>query len=293
MKTYVRLYIFLSQIVDFENAYLERLYIFLNHLQNKLVTESEPDFSQGVLDTIDMDSYRLQLEATTNIAMEQGDDLQPIPTEMRGGVKDPEIDQLSNILKTNAFRMALPDEPKLNVDKLIEYHLSNGGITRQKKFEYYYSKIKNKCDPQKVLEASNRFAAICEKELLEVDLVPGIENFLMKHNIPAYVVTGGNELEVNNVLIHKGLSHYFKIILGNPKSKDVNMSLLKDRGFFVGKGLYFGDSKLDYELAIKYGLDFIFISGHSDWISGRAFCEDLDLKIFNNFEEIIRLDDLK
>lgn len=100
VKTYVRLYIFLSQIVDFENVYLERLYIFLNHLQNKLVTETEPDFSQGVLDNIDMDSYRLQLDATINIVMEQGEDLQPIPTDMRGGVSEPEIDQLSNIIQT-------------------------------------------------------------------------------------------------------------------------------------------------------------------------------------------------
>lgn len=100
VKTYVRLYIFLSQIVDFENVYLERLYIFLNHLQNKLVTETEPDFSQGVLDNIDMDSYRLQLDATINIVMEQGEDLQPIPTDMRGGVSESEIDQLSNIIQT-------------------------------------------------------------------------------------------------------------------------------------------------------------------------------------------------
>lgn len=99
VKTYVRLYIFLSQIVDFENAYLERLYIFLNHLQNKLGTEAEPDFSQGVLDNIDMDSYRLQSEATTTILMEQGGELNPIPTEMRSGVTDPEIDQLSNIIQ--------------------------------------------------------------------------------------------------------------------------------------------------------------------------------------------------
>lgn len=100
VKTYVRLYIFLSQIVPFENPYLERLYIFLNHLQNKLGGETPIDLAQGILDNIDMDSYRLQLEATTNIAMEQGEDLKPIPTEMRGGTNQPEIDRLSNILQT-------------------------------------------------------------------------------------------------------------------------------------------------------------------------------------------------
>ncbi|WP_370398562.1 type I restriction endonuclease subunit R [Tenacibaculum dicentrarchi] len=99
-KTYVRLYIFLSQIVEFENAYLERLYIFLNHLQNKLGGDTSVDLAQGILDNIDMDSYRLQLESTTNVVLEQGEDLKPIPTEMRGGVNDPEIDRLSSILQT-------------------------------------------------------------------------------------------------------------------------------------------------------------------------------------------------
>ncbi len=100
VKTYVRLYIFLSQIVPFENPYLERLYIFLNHLQNKLGGDTSIDLAKGILDNIDMDSYRLQLEAATNIAMEQGEDLKPIPTEMRGGTSEPEMDRLSNILQT-------------------------------------------------------------------------------------------------------------------------------------------------------------------------------------------------
>jgi len=99
VKTYVRLYIFLSQIVSFENAYLERLYIFLNHLQNKLGT-GEIEMPINILENIDMDSYRLQLETTTNIAMEQGEDLKPIPTEMRGGINDPETDRLSSIIQT-------------------------------------------------------------------------------------------------------------------------------------------------------------------------------------------------
>ena len=95
VKTYIRLYIFLSQIVAFENPYLERLYIFLNHLQSKLGGESSPDLAQGILDNIDMDSYRLTLQATINIVLEQGEDLKPIPTEMKGGGSESEMDKLS------------------------------------------------------------------------------------------------------------------------------------------------------------------------------------------------------
>lgn len=120
VKTYVRLYIFLSQIVPFENPYLERLYIFLNHLQNKLGGDTPIDLAQGILDNIDMDSYRLQLEATTNMVMEQGIDLKPIPTDMRGGSSEPEIDRLSNILQTFNDRYGTQFEDADKVRRMAE-----------------------------------------------------------------------------------------------------------------------------------------------------------------------------
>ena len=120
VKTYVRLYIFLSQIVPFENPYLERLYIFLNHLQNKLGGDTSVDLAKGVLDNIDMESYRLQLESTTNIAMAQGEDLKPIPTDMRGSLSEPEIDKLSNILQTFNDRYGTQFEDADKVRQMAE-----------------------------------------------------------------------------------------------------------------------------------------------------------------------------
>ena len=120
VKTYVRLYIFLSQIVPYESPYLERLYIFLNHLQNKLGGDTPIDLAKGILDNIDMDSYRLQLEATTNIAMEQGDELKPIPTDMGGGSSDPEMDRLSNILQTFNDRYGTQFEDADKVRQMAE-----------------------------------------------------------------------------------------------------------------------------------------------------------------------------
>ena len=67
-----------------------------------------------------MDSYRLQLEATTNIAMEQGEDLKPIPTDMRGGSSQPEIDRLSNILQTFNDRYGTQFEDADKVRQMAE-----------------------------------------------------------------------------------------------------------------------------------------------------------------------------
>jgi type I restriction enzyme, R subunit len=125
VKTYVRLYIFLSQIVAFENPYLERLYIFLNHLQSKLGGETSPDLAKGILDNIDMDSYRLTLQATTNIVLEQGEDLKPIPTEMRGSPDDPEIDKLSNIIQTFNDRYGTQFEDTDKVRRVLDSLLTD------------------------------------------------------------------------------------------------------------------------------------------------------------------------
>jgi type I restriction enzyme, R subunit len=120
VKTYVRLYVFLSQIVPFENPYLERLYIFLNHLQNKLGANTSVDLAKGILDNINMDSYRLQLEASVDIVLEQGDDLKPIPTDMRGGLSEPEIDKLSNILQSFNDRYGTQFEDADKVRQMAE-----------------------------------------------------------------------------------------------------------------------------------------------------------------------------
>jgi type I restriction enzyme R subunit len=143
VKTYVRLYIFLSQIVPFENPYLERLYIFLNYLQNKLGGETPLDLAQGILNNIDMDSYRLQLEATTDIIMEQGDELQPIPTEMRGGTSDPELDRLSNILQTFNDRYGTQFEDADKVRKMAEDIVSDVAKNKEMLNSLQYSDEQN------------------------------------------------------------------------------------------------------------------------------------------------------
>ncbi len=97
-KSYVRLYVFLAQIVPFTNPYLERLYMFLNSLQNKIQKEQDEDLAQGVLDTIDLDSYRLQRQSEVNITLQQGEELLPA-SEMSSSVKEPELEYLSNIVK--------------------------------------------------------------------------------------------------------------------------------------------------------------------------------------------------
>ena len=100
-KAFTRAYGFLSSILPYTNAEWERLSIFLNFLVPKLPAPKEEDLSKGILDAIDMDSYRVEKKAAMKIQLPDADaEIEPVPTAGGGYKPDPELDRLSNILKT-------------------------------------------------------------------------------------------------------------------------------------------------------------------------------------------------
>jgi type I restriction enzyme R subunit len=99
-KALGRTYGFLASILPYSNAGWEKLSIFLNFLVPKLPAPKEEDLSQGILDAIDMDSYRVEKLTTRNIGLADKDgELDPFTSG--GGVRKPEADmeQLSSIIQ--------------------------------------------------------------------------------------------------------------------------------------------------------------------------------------------------
>ena len=67
----------------------------------KLPAPKEKDLSKGILEAIDMDSYRVEKKAVMKIALaDQDAEIEPVPTEGGGRMGEPELDRLSNILKS-------------------------------------------------------------------------------------------------------------------------------------------------------------------------------------------------
>ena len=100
-KAFTRTYGFLSQILPYTRAEWEKLSIFLNFLVSKLPAPIEEDLSKGILDAIDMDSYRVEKQAAVKILLPDEDaEIEPVPTSGGGHKPEPELDRLSNILKT-------------------------------------------------------------------------------------------------------------------------------------------------------------------------------------------------
>ncbi len=100
-KAFLRAYGFLSQVLPYTNAEWEKLSIFLTFLVPKLPAPVEEDLSKGILEAIDMDSYRVEKQAAVKIQLADEDaEIEPVPTTGGGHKPEPEIDRLSNIIKT-------------------------------------------------------------------------------------------------------------------------------------------------------------------------------------------------
>ena len=97
----MRTYEFLAAILPYSNAEWEKLSIFLTFLTPKLPAPEEDDLSKGILEAIDMDSYRVEKRAALHPALPDADaEIGAVPADGGGRRPEVELDRLSNILRT-------------------------------------------------------------------------------------------------------------------------------------------------------------------------------------------------
>jgi type I restriction enzyme R subunit len=116
-KTFLRAYGFLSSILPYTNAEWEKLSIFLTFLVPRLPAPVEEDLSRGILEAIDMDSYRVEKQAVERIQLPDAvGKLDPVPTSDGGRRPEPELDRLSNII--TAFNDQFGNIPWSDADRV-------------------------------------------------------------------------------------------------------------------------------------------------------------------------------
>ena len=99
-KAFLRTYGFLASILPYTNAEWEKLSIFLTFLVPKLPAPVEDDLSKGILEALDMDSYRVEKQAVLDIQLPDEDaEIGPVPPGGGGHKPEPEMERLSNIIR--------------------------------------------------------------------------------------------------------------------------------------------------------------------------------------------------
>ncbi len=124
-KAFVRTYEFLATVLPYGNTGWEKLTIFLNFLLPKLPAPKEEDLAKGILDTIDMETYRIEVRAQLAVKLPDADGiLVPDSAGAAGFKKDAEVERLSVIVQRfNELFANIPFEDRDLIARVIAVEL--------------------------------------------------------------------------------------------------------------------------------------------------------------------------
>lgn len=174
----------------------------------------------------------------------------------------------SNRIKTQAFAEISRPYGEAAQSALVEYHVQNGGISRFAKLQYLFDQILKRPPEQGELEAClDGFADYSRRNMLSCPEAPRLRCLLAAaaDTAACFVVSGGLQDELREVLRARGLAAPFRDILGSPASKHEILHKLKQSGQLATPAVFIGDSRYDYRVASDFSLDFVFVADWSEW----------------------------
>ena len=98
-RSFVKNYQFLVQVKSFKNSYWESLNSFLKLLVNKLPQLDNSDLSEGIINSVDIESYRVELLGSQSIHLSGENTLSPIAKNIVSGNSQNRSDKVSQIIE--------------------------------------------------------------------------------------------------------------------------------------------------------------------------------------------------
>lgn len=100
IKSYVRTYPFLAAVMPFISPEWEKLYHFYYYLETKLPKLAIDDWTEGLIESIDFDKYRIVEQEEVNLSLSDSNaEINPVPVTIVGGKPEPQMESLSKIIE--------------------------------------------------------------------------------------------------------------------------------------------------------------------------------------------------
>ena len=100
IKSYVRTYPFLAAVMPFISPEWEKLYHFYYYLETKLPKLAIDDWTEGLIESIDFDKYRIVEQEEVNLSLsDTNTEIDPVPVTIGGGKPEPQMESLSKIIE--------------------------------------------------------------------------------------------------------------------------------------------------------------------------------------------------
>jgi len=160
------------------------------------------------------------------------------------------------------FRKIFEQFPKEKIDKLIEFHYKNGGMSRFLKIQHFFNQILGQdISDDEVLKYADKFSELMKNELVKKSYlisqtVDFIKNNYKKYNL--HIVSGSEDNELNFLVQKLDLKEYFLSVQGSPTPKNILVqNLLKNNNYQQNETILIGDSINDFEASQFNNIKFI------------------------------------
>jgi len=197
----------------------------------------------------------------------------------------------SNKVKTRAFHQAALLYGKDKAQALVDYHLVHGGISRYEKFGYFLKHIvgiKEPCEDE-LNELLKSYAKEVWEGLATCKIACGLRELRKKtSNSRWLLVSGGDQEELRGLFFKREIAHLFDGgIFGSPDDKEHILKRESENGNIQRPALFIGDSKYDYLAATSINLEFIFVTGWSEFGNWIDFFKDKGIVSVDNIKNLI------
>jgi len=168
----------------------------------------------------------------------------------------------SNAVRGKGFELVLTDYPKEQVKQLMDFHQTNGGLSRYVKFRYFFEKIRGEEITDEELQIwADKFSEIMLANLINKSLLINETVNFVKGNYQNYkmhIVSGSDGNELRKICKDVDIAQFFESIEGSPTPKNKLVAdILEKENYNPDACALIGDSINDYEAAVINNIGFL------------------------------------
>ena len=166
----------------------------------------------------------------------------------------------STYVKNQAYAKMFSKFGKKALDKVMDHHGQNIGISRDVKIPLYFNQFVGiNLSPQEIDERCAEYSKMVVQKVIEAPWVEGVQFYLKSnpYNQRFVLVTGTPKGEIIEILTHLEIIECFQIIYGSPTTKENAIHEELKSGANVKNCLFIGDSTTDYKAAKAHYMPFL------------------------------------
>lgn len=196
-------------------------------------------------------------------------------------------------VKTEAFVKMYSAYSNEIQEKIKEYHLKNGGISRFEKFKYFETQLLKKEMPldSRLKELGDTFSEYVLEGVLNAPFVNGVIDAIKvscELAISNYVVSGTPTEEIRYIVSKRGLSHYFKDVYGSPmKKSEITSKIILENRLSNEECLFIGDATSDMQAATDNNIIFLLRRNNENSHLFASY-KGLSIKDFIEFSSLLK-----